>query len=487
MKKAKSHAINLHPDEEEEDESDSVEDEYDLNEFTNEGESEPNESEDAILTPINMEKTKSNREKFGENKIENMLSIDLFKEGVNPKENIQNLCQFILEISRSLDIEIQKKISGEVNQGKVAINAKKHIRDEKIKDQTLAKKKPDKLYHKITINEDDDLPEDREFIDFGHEKFDLVFNIMLGIKRSIDCLFESPFSKLRAYDYKAKYQYKNEWYSASETSAHVFIFYDYAPKIFEDIRIKDGISNDSYIEALGPNNIYNYIWTNDFKSFTALISSGKSGSLFYYSMDGRFMLKTISKDEFIKLRATLQPYHEHLLRNPDSLMTRYYGLHRIKYSEGGKSKEQYIIIMNNMFRKFSPDIKYDLKGSVQGRHTEYKDIKIDYKIAMKDNDFIDQNRTVEMTDEDKESLLKIIQKDSEYLGENLTLDYSLLLGIIDLEKIKEDYQNDPDSFHEKDPVLQILKDDKSDIEERGIYVSENQKEVSFTLFANTHL
>lgn len=489
IKKAKSQAVKKKYDEENEGgDSDSDEEEDDdSNESSNEEGKDSSEDNNDTSKNIGIEKTKTNLKMFSDKKLEKKLERDLVEEGDDPKDNIQNLCESMLEVSRSLDIEIQKKISREINQGKVAINAKKHIRNKQIKDQTNIRKEPERLYQADVNNDDDDLPEDREFIDFGHEKFDLVFNIMLGIKRSIDCLFDSPFSKLRTSDYHAQYQYKNEWFSASETSAHVFMFYDYAPKIFEDIRIKDGISNDSYIEALGPNNIYNYIWTNDFKSFTALVSSGKSGSLFYYSMDGRFMLKTIAKDEFNKLLVTLQSYHEHLLKNPESLMTRYYGLHRIKYTEGGKSKEQYIIIMNNMFRKFSPNIKYDLKGSIQGRHTEFKDGKVDYKIAMKDNDFTDQNRTVDMSTVDKQTLLKIVLKDSDYLGQNLTLDYSLLLGIIDLEKIKEEYHRDPGSFHEKDPVLQVLKEGKRNIAERGIFVAENQKEVSnFIIIKNTH-
>lgn len=297
---------------------------------------------------------------------------------------------------------------------------------------------------------------------------------MLGIKRSIDCLFYFPFSNTRSHDYIAKYEYKNEWYSNNDDSSNMFIFIDYAPRIFEDIRIKDGIENDEYIESLGPNNIYNYIWTNDFKSFTALVSSGKSGSLFYYSMDGKFMLKTIARDEFYKLLDTLQPYHEHLSKNPESLLARYYGLHKVKYSENGKSKEQYIIIMNNMFRKFTPDIKYDLKGSVKGRNTELKDGKRNPKIALKDNDWTDDGKEVSLKINDKKELISIIKEDSTYLGQNQTLDYSLLLGVIDLEKLRKE--------DEHDPILLYVDKEDNLKEDRGIYISENKKEVGFYLF-----
>jgi hypothetical protein len=396
----------------------------------------------------------------------------------NPKKNIIKICESMILCSNSLDYEMQKQISDEINKGKVSCDERKHLRDTEIKDQTKKKERPKSpVTGAGDENKDEDLPEDREFINFGHEKFDLVFNIMLGIKRSIDCLFESPFSKLRDSDYKSKYEYKNEWFSASESSANFFIFYDYAPKIFEDIRTKDGISNQDYIEALGPNNIYNYIWTNDFKSFTQLVSSGKSGSLFYYSMDGKFMLKTIAKEEYNKLIDTLPEYHEHLLENPNSLLTRYYGLHKIRYLEKGGTKEQYIIIMNNMFRNFTPDIKYDLKGSTQGRTTEFKNGKFDPKIALKDNDFTNAKREVNLSPEDKDKLLKIIRKDAEYLGTNSTLDYSLLLGVVDLEKKREEFMKSAKNINETDPVLQIIRDNKDDIEEKSICLSRDKKEV----------
>ena len=247
--------------------------------------------------------------------------------------------------------------------------------------------------------------------------------------------------------------------------------------MFEDIRIKDGVSNDSYIEALGPNNIYNYIWTNDFKSFTSLVSSGKSGSLFYYTQNGKFMLKTIAKDEFNKLLATLQDYHIHLVQNPDSLMNRFYGLHKIKYQDSNGAKEQYIIIMNNMFRNFQPDIKYDLKGSTIGRTTEFKDGKIDKKIALKDNNFTESHQKVYLEKSDLESILSWCKKDSDFLGRNTTLDYSLLLGIIDLEEVRLKIKDNPKLQSENDPIVKVAKEGKLETKERGIYISSNKKEL----------
>ena len=105
----------------------------------------------------------------------------------DPTHNIEKVCKSMIQCSQLLDIEIQKKISAEINQGKIAINAQRHLRDSGIKKQTKMRNTSTITpKNEVDDDKDDELPEDREFIDFGHENFDLVFNMMLGIKRSID-------------------------------------------------------------------------------------------------------------------------------------------------------------------------------------------------------------------------------------------------------------------------------------------------------------
>lgn len=77
------------------------------------------------------------------------------------------------------------------------------------------------------------------------------------------------------------------------------------------------------------------------------------------------MLKTISAAEFHNLREILKEYYDHLALYPHTLITRFFGLHKIKYSKanGGKARI-YFVIMANVF-KTSRDInvRFDLKGS----------------------------------------------------------------------------------------------------------------------------
>ena len=68
----------------------------------------------------------------------------------------------------------------------------------------------------------------------------------------------------------------------------------------------------------------------NFKSLTEQCSTGKSGSFFYYTNDGKFMLKTIRKDEFKLMKSILRTYYDHLTDyNQDSLISRIFGLHKV--------------------------------------------------------------------------------------------------------------------------------------------------------------
>lgn len=166
--------------------------------------------------------------------------------------------------------------------------------------------------------------------------------------------------------------------------------------MFQRIRRLSEITDEDYLESLGPDSILNLIWSNDYRSLYELCSSGQSGSLFYYTEDQRFMIKTIHPDEFHKFKAILQPYYEHLNENPDTLVTKIYGAHMIKMKIAGINYKKYLVVMNNIFGEFDVGNRFDLKGSRVGRRTikeergmRYDDISgRDIKKALKDLDFI---------------------------------------------------------------------------------------------------
>ncbi len=59
-------------------------------------------------------------------------------------------------------------------------------------------------------------------------------------------------------------------------------------------------------------------------------SEGKSGSFFFFSHDGKFIIKTISNNELnTMLGDFMKNYYEHTSSIPESLLVRIYGLYSI--------------------------------------------------------------------------------------------------------------------------------------------------------------
>jgi 1-phosphatidylinositol-4-phosphate 5-kinase len=80
-------------------------------------------------------------------------------------------------------------------------------------------------------------------------------------------------------------------------------------------------------------------------------SPGKSGSFFYFSRDYRYIIKTISHTEHRFLRSILKDYHAHVIANPHTLLSRFYGLHRVKLPRGPKI---HFVIMVRRFDRRDP-------------------------------------------------------------------------------------------------------------------------------------
>lgn len=168
------------------------------------------------------------------------------------------------------------------------------------------------------------------------------------------------------YDFK----FKDYWYVILSLSWWT------SPKVFRHLRELFFIDAADYLISLTSENILMEMHTNS-----------KSGSFFFYSSDMRFIIKTLTPAESKFLITILPYYHKHVLDNPNTLLCRFYGLHRVK---GYKGKKTHFVIMGNLF---PPNAgikeKYDLKGSWVGRYTS-----IDEKVGgavMKDNDF---NKTI---------------------------------------------------------------------------------------------
>lgn len=211
--------------------------------------------------------------------------------------------------------------------------------------------------------------ESAKLIHPAHENFNLVCNIMMGIKKAIDSTLDIPLLEITEKEYKIRCKYELAPYRTSaRDNIKACTFYDYAPQVFASIRKTCGVKKDLYSNSLGPDNILGYMFNANFQPLAELISSGKSGSFFYYTSDGKFVLKTISRSEFKFIKRILQSYHKYLTdENRESLISKIYGLHKIIFLRKNTAKmhkKVYFAIMNNVFHTHMKiDKRYDLKGS----------------------------------------------------------------------------------------------------------------------------
>jgi 1-phosphatidylinositol-4-phosphate 5-kinase len=92
--------------------------------------------------------------------------------------------------------------------------------------------------------------------------------------------------------------------------------------------------------------------------------AGKSPSFFFFTSNKCFAVKTL-KDAELRLlvkKGFLMKYCEHLKKNPNSLLCRFYGVYKIKIKF---MKPISIIIMDNIMGPNPEEVLriYDLKGS----------------------------------------------------------------------------------------------------------------------------
>lgn len=155
-------------------------------------------------------------------------------------------------------------------------------------------------------------------------------------------LTESEFKSKQRYELEAQEDQKI-W------NVRKYEFYDFSPRMFNLIRKFYGINSNDYLKSIGPETLFGSLNMGKINSLKSQCSAGKSGSLFYYTADGLYMLKTISHDEFEHFKAIMKNYYHHMLAYPHTLITRFYGLHKIKFTRTTRIERVYFVIMANVF------------------------------------------------------------------------------------------------------------------------------------------
>jgi 1-phosphatidylinositol-4-phosphate 5-kinase len=268
-------------------------------------------------------------------------------------------------------------------------------------------------------------------VDEHHVNYVTAYNMLTGIRFCVSRCNAKLDRALEPSDFAAKHKFSfdiagNE---LTPSAKYDFKFKDYAPWVFRHMRAAFQIDPADYLMSLTAKYI-----------LSELGSPGKSGSFFYFSRDYKYIIKTIHHGEHKFLRKILVDYYNHVQDNPNTLLSQFYGLHRVKIPYGRKI---HFVVMNNLFPPHR-DIHrtFDLKGSTIGRDFKEEDLEKNPRATLKDLNWLRRNLHLEFGPTKKAAFVEQMQKDVALLQRLKIMDYSLLVGFHDLERGNEENLRD---------------------------------------------
>uniref|UniRef100_A0A8C8HXK9 PIPK domain-containing protein n=1 Tax=Oncorhynchus tshawytscha TaxID=74940 RepID=A0A8C8HXK9_ONCTS len=266
--------------------------------------------------------------------------------------------------------------------------------------------------------------------------------IQLGIGYTVGNLSSKPERDVLMQDFYVVESVFFPSEGSNLTPAHHFPdfrFKTYAPVAFRYFRELFGIRPDDYLYSL----------CNE--PLIELSNPGASGSVFYLTKDDEFIIKTVMHKEAEFLQKLLPGYYMNLNQNPRTLLPKFFGLYCIQ--SGGKNIR--MVVMNNVLpRAVRMHLKFDLKGSTYKRCASKKE-RQKAKPTFKDLDFMQDLQDGLMLDQDMYSaLVKTLQRDCLVLESFKIMDYSLLLGVHNIDQAEREQQMEGEEKDEKRPVAQ---------------------------------
>ncbi|KAK1672150.1 phosphatidylinositol-4-phosphate 5-kinase [Colletotrichum godetiae] len=256
--------------------------------------------------------------------------------------------------------------------------------------------------------EDDDRVLVGTKVDEHHTNWVTAYNMLTGIRVSVSRTNAKLDRPLTDADFEAK-QKSTFDIAGNElvpSAKYDFKFKDYAPWVFRHLRGLFRLDPADYLMSLTGKYI-----------LSELGSPGKSGSFFYFSRDYKYIIKTIHHAEHKFLRKVLKDYYHHVTENPNTLLSQFYGLHRVKMPYGKK---------------------IHFVGSTIGRDYKEDDLDKNPRATLKDLNWMRRQRNLELGIQKKKLFLEQLQKDVVLMKKLKIMDYSLLIGIHDLQRGNEE-------------------------------------------------
>lgn len=159
------------------------------------------------------------------------------------------------------------------------------------------------------------------------------------------------------------------------------------------------------------------------------------------------MLKTLKPSEETLLlgkNGILKKYVQYMLENPDSLISKIMGVYKVQL-QMMEDPISFIVLDSLVGKEYHRIEKmFDLKGSKLGRESKLLESQKENSglKTLKDINFLQDGR-ISVSQDVKNDILRILEKDSKFLSTLGLIDYSLLLmKVRNLEKGEKDVESD---------------------------------------------
>jgi len=261
----------------------------------------------------------------------------------------------------------------------------------------------------------------------------LMGSIQLGIHDSVGGLAKYPERDLLMQDFMSVETSQFPTKGGHQTPGHPysdFTFRTYAPVAFRYFRDLFGIPPDDFMISICNENL------------RELSNPGASGSIFYLTRDDEFILKTVSMKEAEFLQKLMPGYYMNLQQNPRTLLPKFFGM----FTYQANQKNIRLVVMNNLLPSgVKMHLKFDLKGSTYKRKAS-KHEKEKKSPTFKDLDYLELlPEGLLLEPETYTALISTMRRDCRVLESFKIMDYSLLLGIHNLDRAAREREEEEKS------------------------------------------
>ncbi|XP_061444904.1 phosphatidylinositol 5-phosphate 4-kinase type-2 beta isoform X1 [Rhineura floridana] len=272
----------------------------------------------------------------------------------------------------------------------------------------------------------------------------LLSVLMWGVNHTINELSNVPIPvMLMPDDFKAysKIKVDNHLFNKENLPSR-FKFKEYCPLVFRNLRERFGIDDQDYQNSV----------TRSAPVYSD--SHGRCGVRFLTTYDRRFVIKAVSSEDVAEMHNILKKYHQFIVEcHGNTLLPQFLGMYRLTVD----GVETYMVVTRNVFsHRLTVHRKYDLKGSTVAREASDKEKAKDLP-TFKDNDFLNEGQKLHVGEECKKNFLEKLKRDVEVEGAELLflaqlkiMDYSLLVGIHDVDRAEQEEMEVEDRAEEEE-------------------------------------